>query len=83
MDLSRLFKDGFENNRSICWDENYNRLVFGKEENIKLEFDDPEPEGKYKRKFWIPMKSKDRDNPEVLKEQGSILVSLDFLTKAE
>jgi len=58
-------------------------MIFGKDPNIKLQFDDPEPEGKYKRKFWVPMRSKDRNNPEVLKEQGSVLVSLDLLTKAE
>lgn len=83
LDLSRIFKDAFENNRSICWDENYHKLTFGKEPNINIKFDDPEPEGKYKRKFWIPMKSKDKDNPDVLKEQGSVLISLDLLTKAD
>lgn len=58
-------------------------MTFAKDPNIKLEFDDPQPEGKYKRKFWIPMKSKDKKNPEVIKNQGSVLVSLDLLTKAE
>lgn len=83
LDLSKLFKDAFENNRSITWDEKYNELVFDKDPNIKLKFDEETPEGKYRTKFWIPMRSKDRSNPDEFKEQGSILISVQLLTKTE
>ena len=83
LDMTKLFKDAFENNRSVTWDENYNHLVFGDDPNIKLKFDSETPEGKYKTKFWLPMRSKDRNNPEEVKEQGSILISVQLFTKSE
>ena len=76
-------KDAFENSRSVRWDENYHKLNFAEDPNIKIIFDDPEPEGKFPRKFWIPVRSKDKENPDVVKEQGSILISLDLVTKHE
>jgi hypothetical protein len=65
------------------WDEKYHNLVYKDDKSINLVFDEESPEGKYKTKFWIPMKSRDRNNPEDLKEQGAILISVQLFTKHE
>lgn len=65
------------------WDEKYHDLVYGDDKSINIEFDEESPEGKYKTKFWIPMRSRDRSKPDELKEQGSILISVQLFTKAE
>lgn len=65
------------------WDEKYHDLIYKDDKSISILFDDDIPEGKYRTKFWVPMRSRDRANPEELKEQGSMLISVQLFTKAE
>jgi len=83
IDLKHIFKIAFESSRTIHWDEKTHELMFKDDKETKIEFEDEFPEGKYKRKFWVPVKSKSKDKPDELKDQGSILISVDVVTKDE
>jgi hypothetical protein len=55
LDMSSLFRDAFENDRSITWNKKYHEHFIGKiDKNYPIQFDGTD-------KFWVPLKSIDRN----------------------
>ncbi len=48
---------------------------------MKIKFEDYD--NKIRRKFWLPMISRNRDNPGTTEDEGQVLLTVDLLTMEE